>query len=100
MILYPANYYIHFVFLLPLIVAETPGNIANEPEFSSTRSAVWITLLAMCAAQYFTVLVTDLGLHFYLATALLFAALTTMMLLLVREDIVVREGQGQGESGG
>jgi hypothetical protein len=34
------------------------------------------------------VLVSDLALHFYLASALLFAALTTMLVLLVRNDLV------------
>ena len=87
-ILYPANYYIHFVFLLPLIVAPPPSGVPDEPGAELTRTGVWATLLALCAAQYFTVLVSDLALHFYLASALLFAALTTMLVLLVRNDLV------------
>jgi hypothetical protein len=90
-LLYPANYYIHFVFLLPLVVAETPGKTEEQPVIESTRTAVWVTLLAMCAAQYFTVPVTDLGLHFYMATALLFSALTVMLVLLVRQDVLLEQ---------
>jgi hypothetical protein len=88
-VFYPANYYIHFVFLLPLAVAEAPGDVKDDPVVSTTRTAVWMTLLGLCAAQYFTVAVTDLGLHFYLATVLLFAALTAMLVLLVRQDVLV-----------
>jgi hypothetical protein len=90
-LLYPANYYIHFVFLLPLVVAEAQGDAADQPLIASTRAAVWVTLLAMCAAQYFTVPVTDLGLHFYMATTLLFAALTVMLVLLVRQDVLLTQ---------
>jgi hypothetical protein len=88
-VFYPANYYIHFVFLFPLVVAQTPSDTRDQALISSTRSAVWMTLLALCAAQYFTVPVTDLGLHFYLATVLLFAALTVMLVLLVRQDALL-----------
>src|SRR5262249_36695046 len=34
----PANYYIHFIFLLPMVGAE----------------AIWLILLGLCAVQYFT----------------------------------------------
>jgi hypothetical protein len=40
----------------------------------------------MCAVQYFTVLVPDLGLHFYLETVVLFAMLTILLGLLVYEE--------------
>lgn len=48
-------------------------------------------LLGLCVAQYWTVLVTDLRLHFHLATVLLFAALTAIVIVSVRAD--VREGR-------
>jgi hypothetical protein len=41
----------------------------------------------MCVTQYLTVLIDDLGVHFYQATALLFAALTTLLVLLVRAEV-------------
>jgi hypothetical protein len=80
-LLYPGNYYIHFVFLLPLLAEERPGT----PPLVSPGPAIWGTLLLMCLVQYFTVLVPDLALHFYLESAVLFAVITTILLLLVRE---------------
>jgi hypothetical protein len=86
-VMYPANYYIHFVFLLPLIPLELSRKNADGAPASATDAGVWITLLAMCGVQYFTVLVPDLGLHFYLETAVLFAMLTLVLFLLVWRDI-------------
>lgn len=86
-VMYPANYYIHFVFLLPLIPLELARKSPDDAPASATDAGVWITLLAMCGVQYFTVLVPDLGLHFYLETAVLFAMLTLVLFLLVWRDI-------------
>jgi hypothetical protein len=80
-LLYPGNYYIHFVFLLPLLADERPGT----PPLAPTGAAIWTTLLLMCVVQYGTVLVPDLALHFYLESAVLFAVITTILILLVRE---------------
>lgn len=92
---YAANYYIHVVCLLPLLAVERRTRAAGAEEAPSPLSTsdawVWIILLGLCVAQYWTVLVTDLPLHFYLATVLLFAAMTALMLILVRAD--VREGR-------
>jgi len=74
--LYPANYYIHIVFLLPLVAVD---------------AVVWIALLGLCAAQYFTVLVNDKADHFYFATVLLFAAFFVMLgALVARQPSVQR----------
>jgi len=80
---YPANYYIHFVFLLPLVVAEDREALRPVPPLAG---AVFILLLGMCAVQYFTVPVPDRGLHFYMASAVLFATLTLLVTLLIRGD--------------
>ncbi len=80
-VFYPANYYLHVVCLFPLL-ARVPGRMPTP-----TDAALWITLLGLCAAQYFTVLVRDLTLHFYLASALLLAALFTMLSLTLRESL-------------
>ena len=95
---YAANYYIHVVCLLPLLAVEHRARAGasaaaeDAPAPLSTSDAwVWIILLGLCVAQYWTVLVTDLPLHFYLATVLLFAAMTSLMLIVVRAD--VREGR-------
>jgi hypothetical protein len=92
-VFYPANYYIHIVCLLPLIATERAGSLfgkplagASEAPLSASDTWLWTTLLGLCAAQYFTVLITDLGLHFYLATVLLFAAYTLLLGLVLYAD--------------
>jgi hypothetical protein len=80
-LLYPGNYYIHFVFLLPLLIQERKAGAPLSP----TGAGVWATLLLMCVVQYWTVLVPDLALHFYQSSAVLFAGLTAILVLLVRE---------------
>jgi hypothetical protein len=86
-VFYPANYYLHLVFLFPLLAADQ-----QEPALATDSSGplIWITLLLMCTAQYFTTLVSDLTLHFYYSTVSLFAALTVMSTLLLRADPSVR----------
>jgi hypothetical protein len=86
-LLYPANYYIHFVFLLPLLATERKPTDADPSPVSRLDAGVWLTLTAMCAVQYFTTLVPDLGLHFYLETVVLFAMLTVLLGVLVFEDV-------------
>ncbi len=76
----PANYYSHLVFLYPLLVAEI--RIPGQAPVTRRDAGLWVLLLGLCAAQYGTVLVTDLGLHFYLATALLFVMLATLLVVL------------------
>jgi hypothetical protein len=80
---YPANYYIHFVFLLPLVVAEDREAVRRVPPLAG---AVFILLLGMCAVQYFTVPVPDRGLHFYMASAVLFSTLILLVTLLIRGE--------------
>ncbi len=86
---YPANYYIHFVFLLPLLVVETSGK-GDRPPLGPTD--VWIlgTLTIMCAAQYFTVLVREKGIHFYMSSTLLFAAVTSILFAVLLRERVTR----------
>lgn len=77
---YPSNYYLHFVFLLPLLANASPGN-----SVSSNGARIWLCLLLMCSAQYFTVLISDLPTHFYLSTAILFATLPPLLLAVIRQ---------------
>lgn len=86
-LLYPANYYIHFVFLLPLLATERKPTEQDPSPVSRTDAGVWLTLTAMCAVQYFTTLVPDLGLHFYLETVVLFAMLSVLLGILVFDDV-------------
>jgi len=85
---YPANYYIHLVWLLPLVMVEQRKLDAPlATPFDEAHTWVGLALLALCAAQYFTVLETDRGLHFYFATVLLFAAVTVLLVTLARRNV-------------
>jgi hypothetical protein len=75
---YPANYYIHFIFLLPLLMTETREGIADLH--------IPLPILALCVAQFFTVPVTPTSLHFYQATVLLFAALGALLVGVLHGD--------------
>jgi hypothetical protein len=85
-LLYPANYYIHFVFLLPLLATERAPEGPTGATLSRLDAGIWLLLCLMCAVQYFTVPVPDLALHFYLETVVLFAMLTILLGLLVYEE--------------
>jgi hypothetical protein len=85
-LMYPGNYYLHLVFLLPLVVDEMRVREPSDVPLAPSAAGVWTTLLLMCSAQYGAVMVLpDLALHFYLNSVLLFAALTAMLFFLVRE---------------
>ncbi len=82
--MYPANYYIHFVFLLVLLVDEP---LLQSGRFEREASGkVWILLLGLCAAQYFTVKEQSLDLHFYNAAVLLMATLLGVLVALLPRD--------------
>lgn len=84
-VMYPANYYIHFVFLLALLIDEKKALESRWTQEAAGR--VWVALLGMCAALYFTVRETDLALHFYNASVLLMGALLIVLVaLLPRND--------------
>jgi hypothetical protein len=90
---YAANYYIHIVCFLPLLAVERrPAQApASGAPLSASDALIWLILLGLCVAQYWTVLIADLPLHFHLATVLLFAALAAILVVLIRAD--VREGR-------
>jgi hypothetical protein len=80
-LLYPANYYMHVVCLFPLLAA------LPDREPTLTDAGLWFIWLGLCAAQYFTVLVADLTLHFYLSSALLLTATFCVLALVLREEL-------------
>jgi hypothetical protein len=100
--LYPSNYYLHIVFLWPLLISQrirhVPGDAAtgapHPAPVSPAGARVWLSLLLMCAAQYFTVLEPDLSLHFYFATLLLFVAITQILVSLAGHHPGVRRIDG------
>jgi hypothetical protein len=81
-LMYPANYYIHFIFVLAMLVDERPKGLLPRLEEHSAK--VWIILLGLCAAQYFTVKEKELDIHFYNASVLLMAALLGVLVVLLR----------------
>jgi hypothetical protein len=84
---YPANYYLHFVYLLPLLAADRGP---SEPALCARDAWLWLIVLAMCGMQYFTTLERDLPLHFYQSTVLLFAALAALLGVMLAHDEQLR----------
>ncbi len=77
-VFYPANYYSHFVWLLPMLAVERP---AKSRPVRPADALIWVTLLLMCSVQYFAVLAPDQVLRFWLNSALLFASLSTLLVV-------------------
>src|SRR5262249_16759064 len=85
----PANYYIHFICLLPLLgigieaarAAEAGRDDAPVPVHEAVN---WLALLLVCVSQYWTPLERDTGLHFDFATALFFAGITVFLINVIR----------------
>ena len=75
-VLNPANYYIHFIFLIPMLACETDRGLSRH-EF-----ALWAILLGLCVVQYWTTLVPGWPLHFELATLLYFLAMGGLLVTL------------------
>jgi hypothetical protein len=69
-VLNPANYYLHAVFLLTVLGLES--------------SLVWLALLLMCSASYLTSFTTDITVHFRFDTYVLLAALAVVVWTAVR----------------
>ena len=82
----PANYYLHFVCLLPLVSDEVRVRAEGEP-FMRERDAVnWLLWLGVCVAQYWTVLEHDEALHFRYSTVLYFGAMAHLLLNIIRQN--------------
>jgi len=90
----PSNYYLHFICLLPLIVDERDTRAsAAQPSISPRDAATWFALLGLCAAQYWTVLERDVGLHFRFATVLYFATAAFLVFNALRQNAEPRTEQ-------
>jgi hypothetical protein len=92
----PANYYLHLVFLLPLLAVENPRAPkpgTPEGKLGRPQALIWLFSLGMCAAQYFTVLVTDARLHFYYASLLYFAMTVGVLVTLITSPLAAPEGR-------
>jgi hypothetical protein len=82
---YPANYYLHLVCFLPLVITEKDAEGRSQP-LGPVDGAIAMTLLGMCAAQFMPVLNPEYGVHFYMNGVLLFVAITTILLVLLRAE--------------
>ncbi len=87
---HPANYYIHFIFLMPLISIERRIRGARPVAFGD--ALMWSAFLFVCAAQYWTTRESDLGLHFHFAAVLLFVGVTVGLLCLLIQDMAEERG--------
>lgn len=85
----PANYYMHFIFVLPVLALERPrDDIApKRPPLSGYDGWIWGVLLIVCVAQYWTTLVQDVDLHFQLASGLMCALVVAILVLVLRRDL-------------
>jgi hypothetical protein len=87
----PANYYIHFIFALPMLALELKPREAQEqgrPELGWTDVGIYCSMLAVCVGQYWSALEKDLDLHFQYATVIFFAGAVALMVLVVRRDFL------------
>jgi peptidoglycan/LPS O-acetylase OafA/YrhL len=79
----PANYYIHFIFALPLLALERPN---EAPPLALRDFLICAILLSICVLQYWTVLIKDWELHFQLATVILFFGIAGLLLTMIGFD--------------
>jgi hypothetical protein len=98
----PANYYIHFICVLPLLAMEAkwaqrtevdrPGSaaLAEGTPLPRHDAVNWAILLFMCTAQYWTVLTRDTDLHFQSATAIFFTAMSALLINTIRGGLAQR----------
>jgi hypothetical protein len=90
-LLFPANYYLHVVCLLPLAVVlpvaqrKATSRVDASPA-DEVDTKAWIYLLVMCALQYFIVLVDPPTLHFYLLGVSLLICLAAMLTVVLWRD--------------
>jgi hypothetical protein len=87
-VFHPANYYIHFIFVLPMLVTELADSKKGGELWPAkpADAAIWIVLLLLCAAEYGAAIEKDLGLHFYFSAALLMVAVTAILLSTLVKD--------------
>jgi hypothetical protein len=77
----PSSYYLHFIFLLPLLGGE------RRSSRELTLTEVSLPLLAICVAQYWTALDPDPVRHFQAAVALLFAGLAWLYVVVLKKSL-------------
>ena len=98
----PANYYMHLIYLLPLIAAIPLQEQPQRPWWPRTaaETSVWFAPLLLCALQFPTTTDESVGHRFFTATAMLFmcfgAVLLAAMLGQLGQAGVDRAAKGGG----
>ena len=82
----PANYYLHYFCLLPLLADELGVRAEGEKWMTERDATRWLLALGVCIAQYWTVLERDETLHFRYATALYFAAMGHLLVNILLQN--------------
>lgn len=84
----PANYYAHFIFVLPVIALESyrDDSASGREPLSGFDGWIWGTILVVCVALYWTTLITDLEVHFELASVLLCGSFLVLLTLILYRD--------------
>ncbi len=87
-VFHPANYYAHFIFVLPMLAVELNDSKKGGAlwPMKPAGGGLWIALLGMCAAQYFVAIEKDLGLHFYFSSALIVVCTAALLLVTLASD--------------
>lgn len=95
-VLYAANYYFHYVFLLPLLA------VADGEDRRDARR--WGPLLAMCVAEYAATVAPTLSQHFVTESICLMATFLVMLIWLNRDpeargEVAEAEGEEAAAAG-
>jgi hypothetical protein len=69
----PANYYLHAMFILVVLAGERPSVAPT-----ARGRLVWLALLMMCVASYFSSLTPDLAVHFRIETIIVVVTLVAL----------------------
>ena len=96
----PANYYAHFIFVLPVIALETfrdDSSSGKEP-LSGYDGWIWGTPLLVCIALYWSTLITDLEVHFEMASVLLCSSFIVLLVLILYRDRAIWLPRSESQS--
>jgi hypothetical protein len=90
--MYPANYYLHMLFLLPIAATVVAPGQAEDEQTRVTRAKAWIVLLLLCVGQYFAVLEPNYGVHFFVESSMLIAVMFVFLWLLATAKTPALDG--------
>jgi hypothetical protein len=90
--MYPANYYLHMLFLLPIAATVVAPGQAEDEQSRVTRAKAWIVLLLLCVGQYFAVLEPNYGVHFFVESSMLIAVMFVFLWLLATAKTPALDG--------